>query len=174
VRKHVYFALAVGVLIFFQSSSLFRVLEFRGVSPDILLAFICVSAFFLGPVPGEIMGFVAGFVVDILAGGLLGLSAFTYTLLGFGAGIAGQKVYSTSVLVPVILLFVTTLVKASVLSLLAALFLKAGYFGYFSRGSVFLEAVFNCAISPFFFFIVHRFEREGSTEHAVHFYRYRQ
>jgi rod shape-determining protein MreD len=173
VKKYIYFAVFIGFFIFLQSSSLYAFLEFRGVSPDFLLVSICLSAFFLGPVPGEIMGFAAGFIVDIFAGGLLGISAFTYTLIGFGAGVAGQKVYSTSMLVPVILMFVVTVVKALILGMLAALFLKPGYFGYFSQGRVFLEVVFNCAISPFFFFLITRFERNVSTEHAVHFYRYR-
>lgn len=164
----------IGFFIFLQSSSLYSFLELRGVSPDFLLVSICISAFFLGPVAGEVIGFAAGFAIDILSGGLLGLSAFTFTLVGFGAGIAGQKVYSTSVLVPVILVFVVTLVKASILGMLAALFLKPGYFGYFTHGRVFLEVVFNSAVSPVFFFLIARFERNVSTDNAVHFYRYRQ
>jgi rod shape-determining protein MreD len=173
VRKYIYFAVMTGFFIFFQSSSLYSFLELRGVSPDFLLVSICISAFFLGPVAGEVIGFAAGFAVDVLSGGLLGLSAFTFTLIGFGAGIAGQKVYSTSVLVPVILVFVATLVKGSILGMLAALFLKPGYFGYFTHGRVFLEVVFNCAVAPVFFFLIARFERNVSTDNAVHFYRYR-
>jgi rod shape-determining protein MreD len=172
VRKYILFTVVIGFFIFLQSSSLYSFLELRGVSPDFLLVSICLSAFFLGPVAGEIIGFAAGFAVDILAGGLLGISAFTYALIG--AGIAGQKVYSTSILVPVILVFIVTILKASILGMLAALFLNPGYFGYFSHGRVFLEVVFNCAISPVFFFLIARFERNGSTEHAVHFYRHRQ
>jgi rod shape-determining protein MreD len=174
VRKYIYFAVVIGFFIFLQSSSLYSFMELRGVSPDFLLVSLCISAFFLGPMAGEIIGFAAGFAVDILAGGLLGISAFTYTLIGFGAGIAGQKVYSTSILVPVILMFIVTLVKASVLGMLAALFLKPGYFGYFTHGRVFLEVVFNCVVSPIFFFLIARIERNVSAEHAVHFYRYRQ
>jgi rod shape-determining protein MreD len=174
VRKYLYFFVMIGFFIFLQSSSLYSFLELRGVSPDFLLVSICISAFFLGPVAGEVIGFAAGFAIDILSGGLLGLSAFTFTLIGFGAGIAGQKVYSTSLLVPVILVFVVTFVKASILGMLAALFLKPGYFGYFAHGRVFLEVVFNCAVSPVFFFLIARFERNVSTDNAVHFYRYRQ
>jgi len=124
-------------------------------------------------VPGEIIGFVTGFIVDILAGGLLGISAFTYTVVGFGVGIVGQRVYGTSLLIPITVLFVVTLIKAFLLGMLAAVFLKPGYFGYFSQGKIFLEVVLNSTIAPCFFILMTKLERKSSEQHEVHFSRYR-
>ena len=163
-----------GFFIFLQSSSLYNLFTLRGVSADFILISICLTGFFLGPVPGEIFGFVAGFVLDVLGGGLLGISAFTYTLVGFGVGVAGRKVYSTSILISIVLIVVVTLVKAAVLGMLAAFFLKAGYFGYFSQGRIFLEVLLNCVIYPILYFLITKFERNISTQDAVHFNRYRQ
>jgi cell shape-determining protein MreD len=94
--------------------------------------------------------------------------------VGFGVGVAGRKVYSTSILISIVLIFVVTLVKAAVLGMLAAFFLKAGYFGYFSQGRIFLEVLLNCVIYPILYFLITKFERNISTQDAVHFNRYRQ
>lgn len=158
VKRYLLFILLLGLFIIFQSSPLSHHFVLRGVSPDLLLITISLSAFLLGPVPGQIIGFSVGLIVDIISGGLLGITAFTFTIIGYGVGIVGQKVYGNSILISITLLFVVTLVKAVVLSMMAALFLKPGYFGYFSQGRIFLEAVLNSVIAPVLFIIVTRVE----------------
>ncbi len=135
-------------------------LAVRGVTPDFLLITISIAAFLLGPMSGQIAGFTAGIAVDILSGGLLGMFAFTYTFVGYAVGMVGQRVYGRSILVSTTLIFFVTLLKALVLSMIAALFLKPGYFGLFSNGRVFLEAVFNCLYALPLFFIVTRFQEK--------------
>jgi rod shape-determining protein MreD len=164
VKKYIVFIVLIVGFMFLQSSTLYDKVSIRGVTPDFLLITISLSAFFLGPVPGQIIGFVTGFILDIIQPvGLLGLSAFSYTLIGYGVGIIGQKVYGNSVLITITLMFIVTLLKAAVLSMLAAIFLKAGYFGYFVQGRIFLEAVLNSVITPLLFLIIGRVEREFVT-----------
>jgi len=154
VKRYLLFILLITLFIFLQSSPLSVHLALWGVSPDFLLITVSLAAFLLGPVPGQIIGFTAGLVVDIISGGLLGISAFTFTIIGFGVGIVGQKVYGNSILITISLLFFGTLIKAVVLSMLAALFLRPGYFGYFSQGRIFLEAVLNGVIAPVLFILI--------------------
>jgi len=154
VKKYIIFVIVTGFFIFFQSTSFYEGLNVKGVNPDFLLITISIAAFILGPMPGQIIGFLTGIICDILAGGLLGISAFTYTVIGYGVGIVGLKLYGRSILISTILLFIATLVKAVLLTILAAFFLRPGYFGYFSHGRIFLEAVLNCLITPPLFFIV--------------------
>ena len=164
MKKYIVFIVLIVGFMFLQSSTLYDKVSIRGVTPDFLLITISLSAFFLGPVPGQIIGFVTGFILDIIQPvGLLGLSAFSYTLIGYGVGIIGQKVYGNSVLITITLMFIVTLLKAAVLSMLAAIFLKAGYFGYFVQGRIFLEAVLNSVITPLLFLIIGRVEREFVT-----------
>jgi rod shape-determining protein MreD len=164
VKKYIVFIILIVGFIFLQSSGVYDKISIRGVAPDFLLITISLCAFLLGPVPGQVIGFVTGFVLDIIPPvGLLGLSAFTYTIIGYGVGIIGQKVYGSSVLITITLMFVVTIVKAAVLSLLAAIFLESGYFGYFIQGKVFLEAVLNSVITPLLLLLIGRVERELVT-----------
>jgi len=159
MKRYLIFILLLIFFIFLQSTHFFPLLSIGEVSPDFLLIIISIASFILGPIAGEIIGFITGFIVDILSGGLLGISAFTYTIIGYGVGVVGEKIFGGSILFSVILLFAGTLLKAVILSFLAAIFLKPGYFGYFSQGRVFLEAVINGLISPVFFILITRAQR---------------
>jgi rod shape-determining protein MreD len=158
VKRYVVFIIFIVLAIFFQSTSLYDNINVRDATPDFVLIIICIAAFLTGPVPGQLLGFVTGFVIDLLSGGLLGLFAFTYTLIGYGVGLVGQRVFGKSFLITITLLFFVTLTKAAILSLFAAIFLKPGYFGYFAGGRVLLEAVMNGLIAPLFFMIINRIQ----------------
>jgi len=164
VKKYIIFILLIIGFIFLQSSSIYDNLSIRGVTPDFLLIVISLAAFVLGPVSGQIIGFITGFVLDIIPPvGLLGVSAFTYTIVGYGVGVLGQKVYGNSILITITFIFIVTLLKAAILSMLAAIFLEPGYFGYFAQGEIFLEAVMNSIITPILFIPIIKIEREMIT-----------
>ena len=159
MRKYVVFILLLAFFVFFQSTLFFEKINIRDVSPDFVLIILSIAAFLLGPMPGQIMGFGVGLIVDILSGGLLGMSAFTYTLIGYGVGVVGGMVYGRNILISIVLLFFVTIVKGVLLSMLAAMFLESGYFAYFSQGRIFLEAVINCLLTPPLFFIIMRVKK---------------
>jgi rod shape-determining protein MreD len=160
VKKYIIFLILFGFFIFFQSTNMYSRLAVRGVTPDFLLITVSITAFFLGPMSGQIAGFLAGIAIDLLSGGLLGMFAFLYTFIGFAVGMVGQRVYSRSILISTTLIFFVTLLKAVLLTIVAALFLRPGYFGFFSNGRVFLEAIFNCLYTLPIFFIVTRFQEK--------------
>jgi hypothetical protein len=56
-------------------------------------------------------------------------------------------------------MFFATLFKAVLLSMAAAMFLEKEYFGYFTHGRVFLEAILNCFLAPPLFFIILKVEQ---------------
>jgi rod shape-determining protein MreD len=159
MKKYILFIVLLGFFIFFQSTPLYENINIRGVQPDFLLIILCTAAYILGPLPGQIIGFLTGLTIDIIAGGLIGISAFTYTIIGYGVGAVGSKLYGRSFLTSSIILFFATLIKAALLSMLGSLFLESGYFGYFAQGRAFLEAVLNCFIAPILFFIIMRVEQ---------------
>lgn len=160
MKRYLIFILLLSFFIFLQSTTFYSRVAVGEVSPDLLLIILSIASFILGPVAGELMGFVTGFIVDILSGGLLGISAFTYTITGYGVGLVGEKIFGSSIIFSVILLFAVTLLKAIIFTILAAIFLKPGYFGYFSQGRVFLEAVINGLIAPVFFILITRVQKK--------------
>lgn len=159
MKRYIIYTIFILFFIFIQSTPFYGNISIQGVYPDLILISFLLVALSLGPVSGEIFGFCVGFLLDILGGGLLGITGFTYTILGYGTGLIGEKIYGRSVFFPVILLFTGTVLKAIILSLLALIFLEPGYFGFFSKGKIFLESVLNASIAPFIFIILSGIER---------------
>jgi rod shape-determining protein MreD len=162
MRRYILFIIVIGFFIFLQSTAFYDKASIRGVQPDLVLIAVCITAYRLGFLPGQIIGFCAGLILDIFAGGLLGISAFTYTLIGYGVGTVGNKLYGRSILTSALILFFATLIKALLLSMVAAVFLEPGYFGFFTHGRAFLEAILNCFLAPPLFFLVVRLDERVS------------
>ncbi len=159
MRRYAIYLILLGLLIVFQSTFIYNSITIKDVGPDFLLIFVVSISFFMGPVAGEIIGFIAGLVADIISGGLLGLSAFTYTLVGYGVGVFGSKIYGNYYILSIFIVFASTFIKAIIMIVLGAIFIKPGYFGFFSHGRIFLESVMNGLISPLFFLIIGKIEK---------------
>lgn len=159
MKRYIIFVIIILFFIFIQSTPFYENISIQDVYPDLILISFLLIALFIGPFGGEILGFGVGFFLDVLGGGLLGITAFTYTVLGYGTGLIGEKIYGRGILFPVLLLFIGTILKGIILSLLATIFLEAGYFGFFKEGKIFLESVLNAVIAPFFFLIFSSIEK---------------
>lgn len=68
-------------------TTLFTVIRPLGVAPDIMLLFSVAAGLVGGSVRGTRFSFVAGLAFDLMLSGLLGLSALTYGLAAFVAGL---------------------------------------------------------------------------------------
>jgi len=61
-------------------------LVIAGGAPDLLLVVVVALGLLRGSVPGAVLGFVGGLVVDVVTLGTLGVSSLILTLAGFWAG----------------------------------------------------------------------------------------
>jgi len=85
-------ALILLVLIFFQVKLSF-ILEINGTIPDILLLYIIYNSLSkASPIYSMIIGFLAGLLLDLLVGDVIGLSSLVYTLAGFSAAVISREV----------------------------------------------------------------------------------
>lgn len=62
-------------------------ISIAGVSPSIAVLTVVAVGLTDGPESGLRYGFAAGVLVDLLSGGLVGLSALVFLLVGFGSGV---------------------------------------------------------------------------------------
>ena len=61
-------------------------LVIAGGAPDLLLVVVVALGLLRGSVPGAVLGFVGGLIVDVVTLGTLGVSSLILTLAGFWAG----------------------------------------------------------------------------------------
>ena len=77
-------------------------LVIAGGAPDLLLVVVVALGLLRGSVPGAVLGFVGGLVVDLVTLGTLGVTSLILTLVGFWAGRYAETTGRDRRLAPVI------------------------------------------------------------------------
>ncbi len=80
-------ALLILTVVVLQTTVFSAGLRVFGVMPDLGLVLTVAVAFYLGPERGAAFGFLTGFAVDLFLSTPLGLSALSFALVGYGAGV---------------------------------------------------------------------------------------
>jgi rod shape-determining protein MreD len=84
-RASLWAVLLVFLAALFQTG-LFATLEVAGGTSDVLLVTVVCLGLLRGSVPGALLGFFGGLVVDLVTLETLGLTSLVLTLVGFWAG----------------------------------------------------------------------------------------
>ncbi len=108
--------------------SLFSRFSYEGARPDVMILLAVLAGFTMGPDRGAIVGFASGLAFDVVLATPLGLSAFVYTVVGYGVGAVSGGVVRSSRFLP---------------SLVAAVGSAAGMLLYAVVGAVLGEATFD-------------------------------
>jgi rod shape-determining protein MreD len=77
-------------------------LSIAGVTPSIVVLTVVAVGLTDGAESGTRYGFAAGLLVDLLSGGLVGLSALVLLLVGFGSGVVRPFLTSSTLLTQVV------------------------------------------------------------------------
>lgn len=88
-------ALVVITALLFQVC-LFARFSYEGAQPDVMILLAIAAGFVAGPEKGAVVGFASGLVFDVVLTTPFGLSAFVYTLIGYGVGVAGLSIVRSS------------------------------------------------------------------------------
>ncbi|ATW25494.1 rod shape-determining protein MreD [Candidatus Formimonas warabiya] len=104
------FVFAVGIILclLIQKSVFF--LNF-GTKPDFLLILVIFLSLLKGPVPGLKIGFIIGFVEDLVEGKYFGINILTKMLTGLMIGFMEPKIFKENYLVPVVTVCLGTLLN---------------------------------------------------------------
>lgn len=106
------FGLVLVLLITVQTSWLADLAPF-GVPGDLMLLFTIAMGMIAGPVRGAVAGFVAGLTLDLFVLTPLGLTAFTYMVVGYGVGTVLHTILRNAVWIPPVAAFLATVAGIS-------------------------------------------------------------
>ena len=153
-------AIATAVLILAAAaglqSTLLNWIALRGVKPDISLVILVFIAHSKGRMVGQVLGFLAGFVEDLLSLSPLGFHALIKTLLGTLYGMTKGNIFVDTVFAPIILVAVATVGKALLAGLVGVVFsVPSVDFSYF-LGKLWIELAYNSILAPFAFALLKR------------------
>jgi rod shape-determining protein MreD len=91
-----------GLVAFLLRVSLFGRLPIDGVTPDLMLVVVVMTALRQGAYRGMILGLVAGLVEDIATGRLIGMHALGLMFAGLAAGFLRRRLYPDPWFIPMI------------------------------------------------------------------------
>ena len=114
-------ALAVVAALFVQTT-LSPLLGRAAIVVDFGLVVVVFAGLTMGPAAGLLTGSVTGLVQDALAGGVVGLSGLSKTLVGFASGVFGTMFIVTRPVPRYVVFFLASLVDAAILAGLHAVF----------------------------------------------------
>lgn len=117
-------------------AAFFPSLAILGAHPDLVTLLVILFGLYWGPSTGALLGAVGGIAVDLLTGHLVGLGAVTRALVGWLAGLTGERFFSENFLVPVLAVLVGTIVEQFLFFLGAAIYGVSGR----ASGGLFLAA----------------------------------
>lgn len=136
------------------------------VKPDFILVATICWALFEGPGQGALFGFTGGLLEDIFSTAILGVSAFSKTIIGYFSGELRQRIVSKSVIWPMLIVFVGTIL-AELVKFAAWTMVGLEDRPSFSIGIIAGVALYNALITLVVYPVIGRFA--GREEKALMF-----
>ncbi|MDR1786959.1 MAG: rod shape-determining protein MreD [Treponema sp.] len=154
-KKIAWAAAFIVVAALLQSTLFSRLALYMYAGPDLALLIVVYCAYLNGSLHGEILGFLAGFLVDLLSQAPVGFHMVIFTAIGALAGLLKGNFFLDFILLPLALCAGATAAKAAASLILYFLFSTPAY--SFSRPMFWVELALNTALGPFLFALLNRF-----------------
>jgi rod shape-determining protein MreD len=129
------------------------------VTPDLVLIMVVSLGLLRGPDQGLVFGILAGFFMDLLSGGIIGVQALTKMALGFTSGFMEKTIFKDNILIPAITVFVATLVFESFNIIMYVAF--NAHYNFFRTflSTILPMAIYNAIFTPLIYYLVLKMER---------------
>lgn len=160
-------------IIFIIQTTFHTTISIGGISPNLLLIFVCCSGFIRGKKHGMYMGFLSGILLDIFYGysGVIGMNGILFMYLGYINGLFNEIFYTDDICIPVPLTMASDL--AYNFLYYCVTFLLRGYLdiaNYF-KFIIFPEVIYTAFVAVFIFRLLKvisikldKFEKRGEEK----------
>lgn len=141
---------------FLLQCTVFRVLAFGGIVPNLLIVLTASFGFMRGEKTGLLIGFFCGLLVDIFFGSVIGFYALLYMYIGYANGKFSAIFYPEDIKLPITLILCSDFFYGIICYVI--LFLLRGRFDftYYLVHIIFPEIVYTIAVTLFLYPIILR------------------
>ena len=139
------------IVSFILQTTLFRVLDFGGIAPNLLLIFTASTAFIKGDRSGLLVGFFCGLLVDIFFGTYIGFYALIYMYIGFLVGKLHVIFFTQNIAIPILIISLADFIFGFVCYVLMFLFRTKFDIGYYMSSIIIPELVYTAVIAIFYY-----------------------
>lgn len=162
MRRNVFVAIMV-IVCFVLQSTLFQIISFGGIVPNLLIIITAAFGFMCGKKCGLIVGFASGLLYDIFFGNVLCFHALIYMYIGYINGNFKQIFYKEDIKLPLVLITASDLVFN--ITYYALLFMLRGrfHFIHYLKSIMIPEVVYTIVVTlilyPFIRFVMGKLEQ---------------
>ncbi len=145
------------ILLFVLQTTLFEHISFAGVVPNLLIIITSVYGYLYGRNEGMFTGVIAGLLMDILYGNVIGVRVIIFCVIGYINGATRNLYFKRDITVPVLILAVSDF--AYNILYYVCYYLMRGridLLGYF-RQIIILEVFYTILIGIPVFYLMNRF-----------------
>lgn len=141
----------IMLISFVLQTTLFQVLSFGGIAPNLLIIITASYGFMYGKKYGMVVGFICGLLMDIFYGDVIGFYALIYLYVGAANGFFHSVFYQDDVKLPLALITVSDLVYCFVCYVL--LFMLRGRFDFwfYMKTIIIPEIVYTIFVTIFLY-----------------------
>lgn len=116
------------IVCFLLESTVFQVLDFASISPNLLIVVTSAFGFMRGKREGMMVGLFSGLILDVFFGDLFGFYALIYMLLGYVNGFFNKIFYPEDIKLPLFLIGASDLIYSNIVCIF--LFIMRSRFDY--------------------------------------------
>ena len=139
------------ILSFILQTTVFRVLDFGGISPNLLMIVVASMGFIKGDKAGLLTGFFSGLLVDIFFGTYIGFFALIYMYIGFIVGKFHEVFFSQNIAIPIVFITISDFLFGFICYVLMFLFRTKFNIGYYMITVIIPEMVYTAIVAIFFY-----------------------
>ncbi|MFW6007354.1 MAG: rod shape-determining protein MreD [Halanaerobiales bacterium] len=115
--KRSYILILILIIMLLLQITVFSFYPMTEVKPDLLLVVVVISSLLYGSEVGMKTGFGAGLLQDIFLGRIFGEYTIIKIVIGEITGIIEKKVYKGNLIIPPLIIFITTIIQEFIIIL---------------------------------------------------------
>ncbi|MDE7436248.1 MAG: rod shape-determining protein MreD [Lachnospiraceae bacterium] len=153
MRRKIYVALII-IVCFLLQSTVFQVLSFASISPNLMIVVCASFGFMRGRREGLTIGFISGLLLDIFFGEYLGFYALLYMYVGFLTGCFKKQFYPDDIKLPMLMITASDLAYNLIIYLLRFLFRGQFRLDYYMLHIIIPELVYTLLVSVVLYAVI--------------------
>lgn len=150
MRRLLFTVLSI-LISFILQTTVFRVLDFSGIVPNLMIILTSSYAFMRGDKSGMVIGMFCGLLVDVFFGTYLGFYALIYMYIGFIIGKFNKIFFPENILLPLALIVSSDFLFGFICYVLLFMFRNKFNIAYYTMNVILPEVVYTALAAIFIY-----------------------
>ena len=160
MRRFIISFISIILLYVLQSTIFTTYFSIAGITPNLILMFSCIVGFMRGRRSGMFIGFFGGMLVDIMNGGIIGLTPLMYLFIGYFNGLFYKEYSKEQLLLPIGLVALSDFAYGFTFYFFNFLFRNRLNLGFYFSRIIIPEIVYTVVVTIFAYILVYLINRQ--------------